>query len=194
MEGNRNDQGAPALRGALSRAVGMACAAIGGVGAFLFAAVAVVMVVQALARAIGVPVVGGDEIAGWLSASAAFCALPYAFRAGALIRMELVLSRLRGEQLRRAELCAIVIGTLFCATMAFAMARFVWENALFGERSSGLISIPIWPVQAPAVVGLVLLALAMAEQLVTVWRGERPVYVVAAESTLSSDDRHSAGI
>jgi TRAP-type C4-dicarboxylate transport system permease small subunit len=108
--------------------------------------------------------------------------------------MELVLSRLRGKQLRRAELCAIVIGTLCCGTMAFAMARFVWQNAMYGERSSGLISIPIWPVQAPAIVGLVLLALAMAEQLVTVWRGERPLYVAAAEGALASDDRHSAGI
>jgi TRAP-type C4-dicarboxylate transport system permease small subunit len=78
--------------------------------------------------------------------------------------------------------------------MAFAMARFVWQNAMYGERSSGLISIPIWPVQAPAIVGLVLLALAMAEQLVTVWRGERPLYVAAAEGALASDDRHSAGI
>jgi hypothetical protein len=78
--------------------------------------------------------------------------------------------------------------------MAFAMARFVWQNAVFGERSTGLISIPIWPVQVPALAGLTLLALAMAEQFVRVWQGHRPLYVVKAEQTLAGDERHSAGV
>lgn len=194
MEGDGTGPSASGVGRVLTAAIATACAAAGGFGALLFASVAVVMVAQASARAFGSPVVGGDEVAGWLSAGAAFCALPYAFRHGALIRMELVLSRLRGEWRRRAELCAVLIGTLWCATMAFSMARFVWQNAVFGERSSGLISIPIWPVQTPAVVGLTLLALAMAEQLVTVWLGERPLYVVEAENTLAGEDRHSVGI
>jgi hypothetical protein len=77
--------------------------------------------------------------------------------------------------------------------MAFAMARFVWQNAVYGERSDGLISIPIWPVQTPSAIGLALLAMAMAEQLYAVWRGESPVYVVEAQKLLESDERHSAG-
>jgi len=193
MNGDRPDQQGAAGRAA-SRAVAVACAAVGGFGAVLFAAVAAVMVAQASARAVGVPVVGGDEVAGWLSASAAFCAMPYAFRHGALIRMELLLSRLPRDQRRWAEFVAVLVGTLWCATMAYAMARFVWQNAVFGERSDGLISIPIWTVQTPGAVGLALLAVAMAEQLLTVWRGELPIYVVEAEATLSSDERHSAGI
>lgn len=180
--------------GVLSKAVAVACAAAGGFAAFLFTAVAVVMFAQAAARAMRVPFIGGDEITGWLSASAAFCALPYAFRHGAFIRMEVVLSKLRGKHAQAVELCAISIGTLWCATMAFAMARFVWQNAVYGERSNGLISIPIWPVQTPAVLGLTLLAVAMAEQLVTVWRGASPVYVTAAQKLLESDERHSAGL
>ncbi|MGE0798471.1 MAG: TRAP transporter small permease [Lautropia sp.] len=186
--------GTPAGRRGQGGAIGTACTALGVVGAMLFAAVAVVMIVQASARAIGLPVVGGDEVAGWLSAGAGFCALPYAFREGALIRMELLLSRLRGANAQRVEFCALLIGTLWCATMAYAMARFVWENAVYGERSTGLISIPIWPVQAPAAVALALLTLAMAEQLVVVSRGSRPLYVVNAESVLAGDDRHSVGI
>lgn len=184
----------PADGGPLSRALGAACTALGGLGAVLFASVAAVMVAQAGARAFGWALVGGDEVTGWLSASAAFCALAYAFRAGTLIRMELVLSRLKSEALRRAELGALAVGTLWCGTMAFAMARFVWQNAVFGERSTGLISIPIWPVQVPAVAGLTLLALAMAEQFVRVWQGHRPLYVVKAEQTLAGDQRHSAGV
>lgn len=185
---------APSGEGAFSRTVGLLCRALGVFGACLFAGVALLMVTQSTARFLGLPVVGGDEITGWMSASAAFCALPYAFREGALIRMELVLSKLRGPTLRRAELCALVIGTLWCTTMAYAMQRFVWQNAQFGERSTGLISILIWPVQMPAVVASVLLAVAMAEQLVRVWCGEHPLYVIKAERALASDDRHSAGL
>lgn len=178
----------------LSRSLDLACRTLGGLGAALFACVAALMVAQAGARAFGLAMVGGDEITGWLSASAAFCALAYAFREGTLIRMELLVSRLRGAALRRAELLALTVGTLWCATMAGAMVRFVWQNAIFGERSTGLISIPIWPVQVPAVAGLSLLALAMAEQLWCVWRGQRPVYAVNAERTLAGDNRHTAGV
>ncbi len=174
--------------------MGAACAGLGGLGALLFACVAVTMVTQAGARAFGLALVGGDEVAGWLSASAAFCAFPYAFREGALIRMELILGRLGGQALRRAELAALLVASLWCVTMAWAMGRFVWQNAAFGERTTGLINIPIWPVQVPAVAGLTLLALAMLEQMWRVWRGERPLYVIKAQQTLGGDDRHSAGV
>jgi len=194
MVGDNIAKGVSVDDGASSRAIDAACKALGGLGALMFAGVATLMVVQAGARVLRITMVGGDEIAGWLSASAAFCSFAYAFREGTFIRMELLLSRLKGEMLQRAEIGALFVGTLWCATMAFTMARFVWQNAMFGERSTGLISIPIWPVQLPAVVGLVMLALAMAEQLVRVWQGQRPIYVVKAERTLAGDERHSAGI
>jgi len=194
MVGDNIAKGVSVDDGASSRAIDAACKALGGLGALMFAGVATLMVVQAGARVLRITMVGGDEIAGWLSASAAFCSFAYAFREGTFIRMELLLSRLKGEMLQRAEIGALFVGTLWCATMAFTMARFVWQNAMFGERSTGLISIPIWPVQLPAVVGLVMLALAMAEQLVRVWQGKRPIYVVKVERTLAGDERHSAGI
>lgn len=184
----------PVSEGAASRVIGALCRVFGAFGACLFAGVALLMVTQAMARLLGLPMVGGDEITGWMSASAAFCALPYAFRQGALIRMELVLSKLGVRALRRVELCTLVVGTLWCAIMAYAMQRYVWQNAQFGERSTGLINIPIWPVQTPAAIAAVLLAVAMAEQLVRVWRGERPLYAINAERALASDDRHSAGL
>ena len=194
MAGDSSSNGASVDEDVVSRAIDAVCKALGGLGALMFAGVATLMVLQASARALRITMIGGDEIAGWLSASAAFCSFAYAFREGTFIRMELLLSRLTGKLLQRAEIGALIIGTLWCATMAFTMARFVWQNAIFGERSTGLISIPIWPVQVPAVVGLVALALAMAEQLVRVWQGQRPIYVVKAERTLAGDGRHSAGV
>jgi TRAP-type C4-dicarboxylate transport system permease small subunit len=171
-----------------------ACVALGSLGAVLFASVAALMIAQAASRAFGLGLVGGDEITGWLSASAAFCALPFAFREGTLIRMELLLARMQPTLRRRAELVTLAIGTAWCVTMAWAMARFVWQNAVYGERSTGLVNIPIWPVQVPAALGLALLTVAMADQLWRVSRGELPLYVVKAEQTLAGDDRHTAGV
>lgn len=181
----------PASSGGLLHA---ACAGLGGVGALLFASVAALMIAQAGSRAFGFGLVGGDEITGWLSASAAFCALPYAFREGALVRMELLLARMQAARRRQAELATLTIATAWCVLMAWSMARFVWQNAVFGERSTGLINVPIWPIQLPAAIGLSLLAVAMADQLVRVARGATPLYVAKAEQTLASDDRHSAGV
>ena len=103
--------------------MGVACAALGGLGALMFACVAVTMVTQAGARAFGLALGGGDEVAGWLSASAAFCAFPYAFREGALIRMELILSRLSVQALRRAELGALLVGALWPGPWAASCGR-----------------------------------------------------------------------
>jgi TRAP-type C4-dicarboxylate transport system permease small subunit len=179
---------------ALSRALAVACTAMGWLGAALFACVAVLMVAQASARAFGFAVIGGDEITGWMSASAAFVALAYTFREGALIRMELVLVRLDAPKRRVAELLALGVGGVWCGYMAAAMIRFVWQNAMYGERSTGLISIPIWPVQLPSAIGLSLLFLAFVDQFLRVALGERPLYVTKAESMLAGDDAHSAGI
>lgn len=189
---SRSDTSAPPASS--GRILHAACVVLGGVGAALFAAVATLMIAQAASRFFGFGLVGGDEITGWLSASAAFCALPYAFREGALIRMELLLARMRPAARHRAELATLAIGTAWCVTMAWSMGRFVWQNAVYGERSTGLVNIPIWPVQVPAALGLALLALAMADQLVRVARGATPLYVEKAEQTLAGDDRHTAGV
>ena len=179
---------------ALSRVVGPVCTAGGWLGALLFVAVACVMVAQATARTVGYAMVGGDEVSGWMSAGAAFAALAYAFREGALIRMELLLARLGAAARRRVELFALGVGGAWCGYMAWTMARFVWQNAVYGERTTGLISVPVWPIQLPAALGLALLFVAFVEQLLSVVAGERPLYVTRAEETLASDDMHSAGI
>ncbi len=178
----------------LSRIVGAACLAGGWLGALLFALVAVLMVVQVCGRALGYPMVGGDEITGWMSANAAFVALGYAFREGALIRMEIAIAKLGVRRRRIAELAALAVGGAWCGYAAYAMARFVWQNAAFGERSTGLISVPIWPIQLPAAIGLALLFVAFVEQFLRVSIGDRPLYATNAEATLAGDDAHSAGI
>lgn len=76
MAGDSSANGASVDEDVVSRAIDAVCKALGGLGALMFAGVATLMVFQASARAFRITMIGGDEIAGWLSASAAFCSLP----------------------------------------------------------------------------------------------------------------------
>ena len=55
------------------------------------------------------------------------------------------------------------------------------------SRASGQIVIPIWIPQLSFVLGVVLLFIAMADELVRVIGGARPTYVLAVE------ERHARG-
>jgi len=177
-----------------SSLLGRVCDIAGWLGAILFLLIALLMVGQSVGRAFGIAMVGGDEITGWMNASAGFVALSYTFRQGGLIRMEMLLDKVRPEQRAIVELVALSVGTLWCSYMAAAMSYFVYQNFVAHERSTGLISIPMWPIQIPTCFGMLLLALVFLEQWIKVYSGLEPDYVVVAKQNRVNDEVSSEGV
>lgn len=155
-------------------------------GACVFAIFAV-MLSSTVMRTVGMRTGGTDDIVSWLTAAAAFFGLAHTFKHGDFVRVGLLLDGL-GPRLRHVfELVSLTIGAAFTIYMTVSVALAVHDSWVFNDMGTGLIVLPLWIPQLSFVVGSLLLAIAVVDELVLVLRGHRPTYVVAVEQ------RHARG-
>jgi TRAP-type C4-dicarboxylate transport system permease small subunit len=154
--------------------------------AFVFAIFAIMVGASAM-RELGLRTGGTDDLVAWFCAAAGFLAMAHTFRHGDFVRVVLLLDRLGERRARQFEILALVIGSLFVAFLAWAAVLFVYESWEFGDMANGMVPIPLWIPQSSFVFGTLLLLAAIVEELISVARGHRPTYVVAAE------ERHARG-
>jgi TRAP-type C4-dicarboxylate transport system permease small subunit len=163
-------------------------AASGAAAAVCLASIAVVMLLQAAMRELGMLFRGADDMVAWLCAAAAFLALGHTFRRGELVRIGLVIDRLPARARRRVGLAALGVTVLFAGYMLYAVARFVFESWKFNEVAQGLIQIPIWIPQASFVLGAAILFVAVLDEFVVLARGGQPAYEAAEEDRRARKD------
>jgi TRAP-type C4-dicarboxylate transport system permease small subunit len=117
-----------------------------------------------------------NEICGYLLAAASFLALAGTLKAGAHIRVTMVLGVL-GEGARRyVEIWAFAFGMAASAYMTWNLASFAWVSYLFNDVSSGVVRVPLCYPQAAMALGAFVLTVALADELVTVVTRGRPSF------------------
>jgi TRAP-type C4-dicarboxylate transport system permease small subunit len=124
-------------------------------------------------RQLGFHVPGTDAYAGYLMAAAGFLALAHTFKRGEHIRVTLLLERLHGRARRALELWALSATTLLGALFAFYSARLVWQSWTFHDISTSSDATPLWMPQVAMAVGTAVLLVALVDELVLEWRGQR---------------------
>ena len=145
------------------------------------------MIVTTGMRQFGLRTGGTDDVVSWLAAAAAFLGMAHTFRHGDMVRMTLVFEQLSPRLRHCAEIVALLVGTVVCAYLAYWVVFSVHESRQLEDMSNGLIVIPLWIPQLSFIAGAVLLAVAMADELLHVLAGNRPRYVTAVE------ERHARG-
>ena len=116
---------------------------------------------------------GTDAYAGYLMAGAGFLALAHTLKRGEHIRVTLLLSALRGRSRRALELWALAAASGLAALLAFYSARLVWQSHAFNDVSTGNDATPLWLPQLVMAVGTAVLTVALVDELVLEWRGQR---------------------
>lgn len=124
----------------------------------------------------GFLVAGLAEIAGYLLAISSLLALAATLKAGVHIRVTVLLSAL-GERARRiAELMALALAAGLSAFMTWRIGLLAYDSWQFNEVSYGLVPVQLaWP-QAGMTVGLVVLTIAILDELVLTAVYGRPSY------------------
>jgi TRAP-type C4-dicarboxylate transport system permease small subunit len=163
-------------------------AASGAAAAVCLAGIAAVMLAQAGMRSAGLLFRGADDIVAWLCAASAFLALGYTFRHGDLVRVSLLVNRLPPRLRHLAEVACLSAAFVVVAYIAWAATSFVYESWKFGELAQGLVQIPIWMPQMSLVLGALILAVAVLDELIAVLRGDKPSYQIAEEARLARKD------
>ena len=172
----------------MRRALDFLYRASGALAALALAGIFLVMLVQAFGREVGLLIRGADDITAWLCAAASFFALGHTFREGELVRMGLAIDRLAPRARRRAELVALSVTALCVGYMSWAAVSFVYDSWQFKEVAQGLIKIPIWIPQLSLALGVLILLVAVLDDLVAVLRHEKPTYQIAEEERRARGD------
>jgi TRAP-type C4-dicarboxylate transport system permease small subunit len=142
---------------------------------------------------IGLIVPSAAEFSGFFLAGASFLALAYTFRHGGHIRVSLLVQRLGGRGRHWIELWCLAFGTVLGAFFSWHTVLLVLDSWEFDEVSYGMIPVPLWIPQTLMAVGLIVLTIALIDDLVTVARGGEASYESVDESLLSEDNEKLFG-
>ena len=136
-------------------------------------------------QAIGLTIPSYSDFTGFFLAAATFLALAYCLRAGGHIRVTLLLGHLPKGALRGFEMLVTSIALAMTAYATWYMGLLVAESLAYDDRSSGMVSVPIWIPQLPVALGLGILSLALVDELVSLARGAPASWEGKGENLLS---------
>lgn len=123
-----------------------------------------------------------NEICGYLLAAASFLALAGTLKAGAHIRVTMILAAL-SERIRYfIELWAFGFAAAASAYMTGHLANFAWVSFLFNEVSAGVIRVPLVYPQAAMALGALVLTTALVDEFFIVLHGGRPSFRIAEDA------------
>ena len=106
-------------------------------------------------------------------AAAGFLALAHTMKRGEHIRVTLLLEHLGAKAQRALELWALAVATLLAALFAFYSVRLAWQSWEFNDVSTGNDATPLWLPQLAMAAGTLVLLLALVDESVAHWRGQR---------------------
>jgi len=111
------------------------------------------------------PLLGVDEIAGFLQVLIVFWGCAYAFRQGGHIRVDLVTSHLPGPLRAWLRVVTLLVGLLFLGVICWVTMQSALTAYRYG-RVSAVMLYPLWLPMAFIPAGLALLGLMMVGTLV----------------------------
>jgi len=144
--------------------------------------------------AIGLTIPSYSDFTGFLLAAASFLSLAHALREGSHIRVVLVLSHLPGKIRHLAEIWCVGFAFAIAGYFTIYTAKLTHESYTYHDLSSGMIAVPIWIPQSFMLLGLVILTIALADELVTVLRGREPSYEDKGGKLLADGSSPSLGV
>ncbi|MGF1629694.1 MAG: TRAP transporter small permease [Kiloniellaceae bacterium] len=153
---------------ALRRSLDRLYLAAGALAGACLVAIGVLVLGSIITRLLGIYVAGLTAYAGYAMACGSFLALAYTFGKGGHIRVELFIDKLSGRRRRAAELWCLAAGTFLAGYLAWFLVKMVRVSHMLGDVSESADATPLWIPQFGMAAGAVLLAVALADRLVSV--------------------------
>ena len=172
----------------MRRALDLVYRASGALAAAFLAAICIIVLAQVVANVIdaaagwltgspiGLLIPSYAEFAGFFLAASSFLALAYALRAGAHIRVNLLIRHLGPGGRRGAELWCTGAGAAMAGYFAWYTILLTAESLRYNDLSPGMIPVPLWIPQTAMAIGLIVLTIALVDSFVEVLTGRTPPY------------------
>jgi TRAP-type C4-dicarboxylate transport system permease small subunit len=117
-----------------------------------------------------------DEFAGYCMAASSFLALAHTFRHNEHIRVSLLIEKAGPRARKVLEILCLGVAALLVGYFAVFSCHMVYYSWRFHEVSQGLAPIPLWIPQTGMALGLVVMTIALLDDLVALLRGADTAY------------------
>jgi TRAP-type C4-dicarboxylate transport system permease small subunit len=144
-------------------------------GAFLVLIFAIMMAMS-IGREFALNIPAGDDFASWCMAAMAFLGLAHTFKRGDMIRVGLLLEKLHGRTRQVAEIVALAVSAGFVLYFTRHAIQMTYDSWRFNDMAQGVVAVPLWIPQLGFSGGLVILSIALIDELVNVVSGNKPSY------------------
>ena len=135
-----------------------------------------IMMYMSVGRQFGLNIPAGDDFASWLMCAMAFLGLAHTFKKGEIIRVGILLEQVSGKKRWALEVIALAIATAFTVYFTWNAISMTWDSWRFHDMAQGVVSVPLWIPQLGYCSGLIILTIALFDEMVHVLNGNRPTY------------------
>ena len=150
----------------------------------------VLMITEAALRKLGSYVPGASEMIGWFCAAAGFLALPATFKRGDMVRVAILVERAPLALRRALLLMCLVLATVATSTMLWAAGRYLYGGWRSDETTQGMIEIAVWIPQLSFLLGVLLLLVAVLDELIVTLFAPLQTLVVEKAPDLAEPGLH----
>ncbi len=144
--------------------------------------IAVLSLLQIGGRTLGFAAYSFDDFAGYCMAASSFLGLAHTYRRNEHIRVALVIDRLSGAKRNALEILCVAASSFLVGYFAWYATDMAWTSHVINDVSQGLVPVPLWLPQSGMALGLIIMAVALADDLVVLIAGGTPSYLVAGQS------------
>lgn len=160
--------------------------ASGVLAGFFLVCIAAMTLAQIIGRLLGVAARSFDDFAGFSMAASFFLGLAWTMRCGEHIRVTLVLQHVHGGARRALEILCLAASLFLCGYFAYYTVDMTVTSYRLNDVSQGLVAVPLWIPQVGMALGLVVLVIALADDLLASLSGGVPSYAAAEASKASA--------
>ena len=134
------------------------------------------VLIQIVARPLGLVVSWSAEFAGYAMAASSFMGLAYTLNTGGHIRVNLLADRLPQSGQRWLERLCLLMASGIVGFFAWYCASMTYDSYQFNEMGQGIIAVPLWMPQLWMALGVACLWLALVDNLITHLMNETTQY------------------
>lgn len=107
------------------------------------------------------------DFAGYFLCASSFLALAITLKSGVHIRVNLLVQVFGARVKWMIEWITLAIGAATSAYACYFVIRLAQESLHYGDKSTGIVAIPLWIPQSVMVVGLTVLTIAFLDLMVS---------------------------
>ena len=150
-------------------------------GVFLIL-IAALSLTQILGRLLGFDAYSFDDFAGFCMAASSFLGLAHTYRRNEHIRVAILVDHLEGRKRIALEVLCLMASTFLVGYFAWYAIDMASTSYRIHDVSQGLVAVPLWIPQSGMALGLVIMTIALFDDLVTLFAGGTPSYLIAEQS------------